>query len=124
MGFRSNFITEDVRGLLVPQWFIEKYPQHFVGVNSATERCFPIVQWWESKFYSAFAETDIFQDIQKVLAEQKTETRSPSIVLILLHECRGITRVKITPDAITAKEPTEWKEVSSVEHDYCYGCSD
>lgn len=122
MGFRSNFITEDMRGIEVPRWFNEKYPQHYCWRNNNTgQYFFPIMQPWESKFYSALAETEIFLDIQRILRESDSTI---DIVLILLHECGGITRVKITKEKITGREPTEWKEVESVTHDYCYGCSD
>lgn len=85
-----------------------------------------MVQTWESKFYSTLQDTEIFLDIQKVLAEQKPlyEGHQPSLVLVLLHECGGLTRIKITPASISGREPTEWKDVDHVEHDYCYGCSD
>ena len=127
MGFRSNFITEDMRGIEVPRWFVEKYPNHRPWHNSETDRYyFPIVQPWESKFYSRLDETEIFKDIQKILTETLPfySGHKPKITLILLHECGGITRVEITTESITGREPIEWKEVKNVEHDYCYGCSD
>ena len=121
MGFRSNFISEDIRGIEVPRWFIEKYPDHTIWHNHERGTYhFPIAQLWESKFYKKFTDTEIFQDIQKVIKE----TAIDDIIIILLHECGGITRVKITADSITGREPTAWKEVDHVEHDYCYGCSD
>lgn len=119
MGFRSNFITEDKGGAKVPQWFAQKYPQCYI-TNGDT---FPIIQPIESKFYDNISDTDIFLDIQKVLQEDENEW-VVDVVLILLHECGGITRVKISTDSISASEPTGWKPVARVEHDYCYGCSD
>lgn len=125
MGFRSNFITEDMRGVEVPRWFVEKYPDHRPWHNAETDKYyFPIVQPWESKFYRRLDETEVFKDIQKILQEHPDKNWSAEIALILLHECGGITRVKITRDSITGREPTAWKEVENVEHDYCYGCSD
>lgn len=124
MGFRSNFITEDMGGVEVPSWFVQKYPKHKDWYNPENGRhYFPIVQPWESKFYDALADTEIFQDIQKILRE-RTESYPVKVVLILLHECDGITRVEITKDSIRGNEPVEWKTVEHVEHDYCYGCSD
>lgn len=128
MGFRSNFITED-SGIEVPPWFLEKYPDHHTWFNPKSgtgKHFFPISQLWESKFYYRLDETEIFKDIQRVISEHKPLHLGhvPSIVLILLHECGGITRVHIDPNSITGREPTEWKEVEKVEHDYCYGCSD
>jgi len=127
MGFRSNFITEDIGGIEVPRWFVEKYPNHELRHNIETDKYyFPIVQPWESKFYSPLAETEIFQDIQKILKEVPSSFSGylPDITLVLLHECGGITRVKITAESITGREPTDWKEVKEVEHSYCYGCSE
>ena len=46
------------------------------------------------------------------------------MVLVLLHECGGITRIQISATDIKASEPIGWQEVDRVEHDYCYGCSD
>lgn len=119
MGFRSNFITEDRRAPL-PNWFIEKYPTYSYRTSEDGVKSFGIAQTWESKFYNDLKEDDRFLDIQKVLKEIDLE----EIVLILLHECGGITRVHITHNSITGREPTEWKEVENVEHNYCYGCSE
>lgn len=120
MGFRSNFITSDYRGIDIPAWFVEKYPDYSYSKNEAGKETFGFAQIWESKFYRKFNEDERFLDIQKVLQE----TNLKSVIIILLHECDGITRVKIEKDKITALEPTAWKEVEGVEHDYCYGCSD
>ena len=119
MGFRSNFIAQ-VSGYSVLDWFKEKYPEwNFVG-NAGSQNCF--AQLFESKFYSKFSEDERFLDIQKMLKEQ--EWGGDGIVIILLHECGGVTRVKITKDSITGREPVDWKNVDCVEHDYCYDCSD
>lgn len=118
MGFRSNFITE-YTGDEIPQWFLDKYP-NYVYSEYQGKKEFSIAQLFESKFYDSFEEDERFTDIQKVLKEIGLD----DIVVILLHECGGITRVKITHDTITAREPIEWKEVGNVEHNYCYRCSD
>ena len=117
MGFRSNFITEHMGGIKVPQWFIEKYPDHYIHGGTT----FPIIQPWESKFYGIMAETEIFQDIQKILIEDGYKN---TMTLILLHECGGITKASISKDSISAIKPTEWERVECTGHDYCYGCSD
>lgn len=124
MGFRSNFITEYMAGILVPEWFVEKYPDLYVHKDCEGNRCLPIIQAWESKFYSALAETEIFQDIQRILGETENKNWKPKVILVLLHECGGITRVEITEDSIRGNEPTEWKKVDRVEHQYCYNCSE
>jgi hypothetical protein len=119
MGFRSNFIAE-VSGYVVPEWFKEKYPTwQFLG-NAESQNCF--AQLFETKFYGKFTEDERFLDVQKMLQEQKWV--GDEIVIVLLHECGGITRVSVKRDSITAQEPTEWNNVESVKHDYCYGCSD
>jgi hypothetical protein len=120
MGFRSNFITE-MSYNEIPNWYREKYPDYTFHINKKTgKNVFPIAQLWESKFYDPIETDERFLDIQKVIKE----LNMTDIVIILLHECGGITRVKITHDSITAREPIDWKDVKEVEHSYCYGCSD
>jgi len=122
MGFRSTITTEDIR-YEIPKWFVEKYSYLCFGSvenENGVVPSFPISSKREVKFYSSISEQEVFVDIQKILKEKDFD----DLVVVLLHECGGITRVKITKDSITAKEPTEWKEVKSVEHNYCYGCSD
>lgn len=119
MGFRSNFIAE-ISGYTIPEWFKEKYPTWVFHGNADSQNC--LAQLFESKFYGKFTEDERFLDVQKMLQEQKWG--GDEIVIILLHECGGITRVSVKRDSITAQEPIEWDNVESVEHDYCYGCSD
>lgn len=126
MGFRSTITTEDL-GYKIPKWFVEKYPYLSFGItidnidNVDKEfPSFPISSKCETKFYDKVSEQEVFTDIQKILKEQDIE----ELIVVLLHECGGITRVKITKNTITAREPIEWKEVDVVEHNYCYGCSD
>ena len=116
MGFRSNFITEDMAGIEVPDWFKEKYPTYAYKEKGTLA----FAQLWESKWYEILNEDERLLDIQKIVKDAEMR----SLVLILLHECGGITRVEISPTSIKANEPTEWEEVESVEHDYCYGFSD
>jgi hypothetical protein len=118
MGFRSNFIAE-VSGYTIPDWFIEKYPSWVFHGRQESQNCF--AQLFETKFYDRFAEDERFLDVQKMLQEQ--DWGGDEIVIILLHECGGITRVSVKKDSITAQEPREWTTVEGVEHDYCYGCS-
>lgn len=118
MGFRSNFIAE-VSGYQIPEWFKEKYSEWSYFENG--QSCF--AQLWESKFYSDFTKDERITDIQKMMIEN-TDWSGEGIVVVLLHECGGITRLQITKTDIVATEPTEWKKVDHVEHDYCDGCSD
>lgn len=117
MGFRSVLITED-NGMKVPQWFVDKHGG--LRPSPLQEGTTPISSICESKFYDNFLIDERIADMQKILIE---EDRS-SMIAVLLHECGGITRIKITKDSITSSEPTGWKSVEGVEHSYCYGCSD
>jgi hypothetical protein len=119
MGFRSKMMTEDMRGIKVPDWFISKHPT----LNYGWESYWPVMSLssrFERKFYDIIKDTELFTDIQKVLVENNfTSTLS----VVLLHECGGITLVLINHESIRAREPLTWKEVENVEHDYCYQCS-
>ncbi len=119
MGFRSMLITEDAPVIEIPDWFLQKYEN--VGFSEHHGKVtFPVRTKHEQKFYASFNETDIFLDIQKLIIEKDVK----DIVCILLHECDGITKVVITQTEIYGMEPTDWKKVTVVEHDYCYRCSD
>ena len=120
MGFRSNFITQSYVGVKIPQWFIDKYPDYFYQQSADDKKTFAIAQLYESKFYDKFSDDERILDIQKVLNQSDLD----KIILILLHECGGITRLQIEKNSIKANEPINWKEVTHVNHDYCYGCSD
>lgn len=115
MGFRSTLITESFAAKEVPSWFTKKYP-HLVSSNGV----FPISSKFEAKFYGMLESEETFIDLQKIIVSVGLK----KLIVVLLHECGGITRVKITHNTITADEPTEWKKVDEVEHYYCYGCSD
>ena len=115
MGFRSKMMTGDWGGIKLPEWFISKHQELYIhdGELSLASRV-------ERKFYDPFKDEELFTDIQKVL--QETETTF-IVTVVLLHECGGITLVHITDHNISGREPTEWKEVDQVTHNYCYGCS-
>ena len=119
MGFRSVFITEDWAEE-IPQWFVAKYP-HLAYGNFDNKPNFPIAQLFESKFYGPFAKDERWLDIQRIIKESED---LDAVTIILLHECGGVTRIQITKDAIIGQEPTEWRRVDGVTHNYCYGCSD
>lgn len=122
MGFRSNFITEHLPGIEVPDWFVEKYQDWSMQYSTySNKKCFSIALLSERKFYDKLENTDVFKDIQKILIELNKDYALP---LILLHECGGITKVHITQKRIIGMEPTAWKTVERVEHDYCYHCSE
>lgn len=113
-------MTEDFQGVEVPEWFISKYPQYHYSWNTYRP-LLSIASRSERKFYQPLKETELFTDLQKVLVETEFDS---TLTVVLLHECGGITLVHITKDKITGREPTAWKEVEEVQHDYCYGCSE
>ena len=115
MGFRTTLISQDYM-VQIPEWFKEKHKQVTYNNNS-----FTIAILTETKFYDDVKETELFIDIQKLMIDQDFR---PSMVLVLLHECGGVTRVEIDRENIRASEPTEWKQVNRVTHSYCYDCSD
>lgn len=123
MGFRSTMVTEHF-GIKMPRWFVEKYPWlYFGGSNGMVEDDSPhllISSKREVKFYCEFEKQEVFVDLQKVLIEVEVK----KIAVVLLHECAGITLVTVSQDKITGREPLTWKEVTGVEHNYCYGCSE
>ncbi len=112
-------MTEDYRGLQVPGWFISKYPQYHYSW-STYQPLLSIASRSERKFYGVIKDEELFLDLQKILVENEF---TGELSVVMLHECGGITIVFITKDKIVAREPLTWKEVESVEHDYCYGCS-
>lgn len=120
MGFRSTFITEDTAILeYFPLWFKEKWDKQIMfGVGSV------IASKWEAKTYGPYLSLET--DIQKVLSENKHkgDEEEPYLVLVYLHECEGITKLKIYEDKIIYSEPTGWKKTDGVTHSYCYECSD
>lgn len=122
MGFRTVMMTADRPGVEVPAEFFEKY-DFLQGVkNEETGKFYlPLASTVERKFYNSFENTQVFKDIQELLKKQEYKY---SITVILLHECEGITKVEIHEDKIVGMEPTAWKKVKQVEHDYCNGCSD
>lgn len=115
MGFRSTLVTEDDYGIQWPQWFRDKYAKTIMFREDCKG---PLSSTRETKAYADWDELP--QDIQRVIDWGRTE----KFILVYLHECGGITRVKIQKDAIKWSEPSGWKETEGVDHHYCYGCSD
>lgn len=113
-------MTEDYPGLKVPDWFFSKYP-YFHYAMDGSQPTFSIASRSESKFYGEIKSEEVFLDLQKVIGESHYDW---PISVVLLHECGGITLVFISKDKIQAREPIAWKEVESVEHSYCNGCSE
>lgn len=123
MGFRSVLATGHTR-FKISNEFRERYP--WLNFPEKAEDGYyygPITGKREAKFYNNLAKTDVFLALKEQL-EPDGEYDKPYIIVVLLHECGGITRVRIDNNGITGKEPTDWKDVESVEHNYCYGCSE
>lgn len=118
MGFRSTLMGGNY-WIAAPEWFVQKYPDLYFS-QRGEKPCLSFAYLEERKFYAPFNEMELMIDIQKVLKELDIS----SMTLVLLHECDGITKITITPTSIIGMEPTQWKKVDQVEHDYCYQCSD
>ena len=107
----------------MPEWFTEKWGNY---VHLSDNGLFPMSSKYEKKYYDSFEEDEFLLDVQKMLLEagRLADGLDDRISLVLFHECDGLTKVVIYKDKIVGMEPTAWKEVKSVEHNYCYGCSD
>jgi hypothetical protein len=123
MGFRSVVISDIPLGKL-PHWFESKWMDRLHLSEWGT-----ISSIFEMKTYTHGGLMDLPEDIQRVIAE-KTAAQpgwDPEYpmkrVLVYLHECGGISRCEIDPYSIKWTEPSGWKRVEGVTHDYCYGCS-
>jgi len=122
MGFRSTLTSGDLGGVNLPKWFIDKYKDNYyfgIKTRMASKNHLFISSKFESKYYSG-KEEDVFLDLQRVIKEIDIS----KFVLVLLHECGGITRVQVEKNKIFLSEPTDWKEIEEITHNYCYGCSD
>ena len=121
MGFRTTITSEDLGGIKLPKWFITKWRKCFnfgTGSQFRLSNHLLITSKFETKMYDGKDE-EIFLDIQKLVRENNLT----NFIVVMLHECGGITRVQIEKDKIRMSEPESWREVEQVEHDYCYGCS-
>jgi hypothetical protein len=127
MGFRTTITTEDLSGVKLPKWFVEKWKRYYnfgehkrlFGNPYYRKDTLLISSKCEVKMYEGKDE-EIFTDIQKICKKKNIDT----FIAVMLHECGGITRVQIEKDKIRLSEPTGWEEVEEITHDYCYGCSD
>lgn len=103
MGFRSTFITQDYR-VKLPDWFVDKWREH---MNFGEDSSFPLSSKYEGKLYGKFAGLE--KDIQAAVDWEVF--RLGHIILVWLHECDGITWVKIERDCITFMEPPSMVQV-------------
>ena len=116
MGFSSTFVTDMGLTSPLPQWFVEKWQEsvHFRNGNR-----FPL----SSKTFATVHRYWFLleQDIQKACPWEEHRDLS-SILLVYLHECGGITRVKISKDRIEYHAPTNWRKTTFSDHDYGDSC--
>jgi hypothetical protein len=119
MGFRSTCVTSETE-VEWPEWFRVKYERSFWIPKDGV-----IASKFEVKDYDTLGES-LAEDIQKVMqdVEQESKKKLRDIVLIWLHECGGVTKVRIKSDRVVYMLPTQWHEVDGVVHWYCYGCSE
>lgn len=63
---------------------------------------------------STFSLMNLPEDIQSALAETGyfEDADEADFTYLWLHECRGVTRVQVTQDAITVTEPDGWRQVN------------
>lgn len=117
MGFRSTMISEAPNAVNLPEWFTAKWHRALNFSDSLSDRhlTFPISTKYEKKRYMP----EIEEDLQKVIKED-LDHNDLQLVIIWLHECGGITRAEITKDSIVYSEPTKWKIVEDVTHNYCW----
>ncbi len=121
MGFRSVFISEHY-SIEWPAWFVERWKE---SVFFDEDNKGLIASRFEGKMHDLFSE--IFTDVQKVLkARECNNSNREKLVFVILHECRGITRVEVHQDKIWYSEPKTWDILygGGPSHSYCYECSD
>lgn len=110
MGFYSTAVTDTVfRRGEIPDWFRDKYRDR---LNFPDLPVFCLSSKADTKDYGTFA--DLHLDIQRILPEKATCT------LLYLHECKGVTRFRISKDEIVSDTPNKFVATDGVEHGY--GC--
>ena len=121
MGFKTTIITEDYGEIKLPKWFIKKWKRlyYFGETYNGVKDVLLVSSKREVKMYNGSQE-EILIDLQKIVKKENMN----NLIIVMLHECGGITRVQIEKDKIRLSEPTGWYEVENITHDYCYGCSD
>lgn len=117
MGFRSVFVTED-NSIDWPSWFVEKY-QDIIRFSFSHKGifCSPM----EVKLYREDL-ADFPKDIQKAINWDNYQFME-ELLIVILHECGGVTRLHVARYSIRWSEPTGWMEVDDVTHHYCLSCS-
>lgn len=110
MGFRTTIISE-TKYIAWPDWFVKQYD----GVLTVSGR--GLSSLVECKV--DFLVDEVFTDIQECLSAEQ------SLLVLMLHECGGVTRCTIEKEKITYVEPSEHVEVNEPTHPVyeCHGCT-
>ena len=110
MGFRTTIISE-TKYIAWPDWFVKQYD----GVLTVGGR--GLSSLVECKV--DFLVDEVFTDTQKCLSAEQ------SLLVLMLHECGGVTRCTIEKEKITYIEPSEYVEVNEPTHPVyeCHGCT-
>ena len=110
MGFRTTIISE-TKYIIWPDWFVKKYE----AVLAANDRGLASLIECKARYLIG----EVFVDTQKVLQVGQ------SLLVLMLHECGGVTRCTIEKEKITYIEPTEYVKVDLPTHPFyeCYGCT-
>ena len=110
MGFRTTIISE-TKYIAWPDWFVKQYD----GVLTVSGR--GLSSLVECK--ADFLVDEVFTDIQECLSAEQ------SLLVLMLHECGGVTRCTIEKEKITYIEPSEYVEVNEPTHPVyeCHGCT-
>ena len=101
MGFRTTIISE-TKYIAWPDWFVKQYD----GVLTVGGR--GLSSLVECKV--DFLVDEVFTDTQKCLSAEQ------SLLVLMLHECGGVTRCTIEKEKITYIEPSEYVEVNEPTH--------
>lgn len=117
MGFRSVFMTAD-NAVHWPSWFVQKY-QDVIEFSFSRKGIF--YSPTDIKLYREDL-VDLPEDIRKAIDWDKHDYMK-ELLIVILHECGGVTRLHITRDSIRWSEPTEWEEVEGITHHDCLYCS-
>ena len=118
MGIRCTFVTS-FYGPRLPDWFVEKWRDTVSFDSYANSFGFPLA----SKIRTKAHRVGIIEDIQRVLQETDDGKRQHKIDFVYLHECAGITHIRISKDEVMYFEPTAWKEVEDADgHQHYSSC--
>ncbi len=121
MGFSSTFTTDMGYSRALPEWFVEKWKDsvHFHNGNH-----FPLSSTSFATVYRYWFLLEL--DIQRALVGEEfshPDEVVDEVVLVYLHECGGLTRVRITKEHIEYHDPGSWRKAdSNAAHDYGDSC--